>query len=177
MDEQAVGDFEGALGQVFVGAVDGVAGLEGGDGLPAALGKGLPGLGRGKAEFGEFGFVVGVDDVNRTGEAGVALLLRGGDAGVRFIFGAIDVGDFDGLAIITCTGRFCSSSMVTWSRRLMLAITHQMPPTAIPQRSVNMTHRRSGLLRSDWARLFSSPRDDTSPNFSMATDSVSSRAR
>ena len=41
MDEEPVGDLERALGQVLVGAVDRVAGLEGDDALPAALGEGL----------------------------------------------------------------------------------------------------------------------------------------
>jgi hypothetical protein len=53
VEQEAVDDFEGALLDVLVGAVDGVARLEADDALPALLGEHLAQLARGVVVLGE----------------------------------------------------------------------------------------------------------------------------
>ena len=92
VDEEPVAGLQRRLGQVLVGAVDRVAGLEGDDPLPAArLEVGLV-LGRRLVAAHEGLLVVGQRvDLDRAGDAAAALLVDRGDAGVLLVGGAVDL--------------------------------------------------------------------------------------
>src|SRR3954447_11353546 len=92
VDEEAIGDLEGALRQVLVRSVDRVPGLEGDDALPAALLECLAGLLRREVALHERFLVVGQRvDLVGAGDAARALLEDCGDAGVLLVGRAIDV--------------------------------------------------------------------------------------
>ena len=99
MNQQAVGHLQGALGQIFVRAVDRISRLECGDGLPAALLESFTSFGRRQAIVGKFGLVRGGDHIDRSREASVALLFDDSHARMGFIFRAIDVGNFQSLIV------------------------------------------------------------------------------
>ena len=90
VDEQAVDHFERALGQILVGAVDGIPGLEGDHGVPFALGE----LGAGSV--GGEGVVdkrlIGqlVDQHHRAAEVDRSRLTHRRNAGVGPIGGSVD---------------------------------------------------------------------------------------
>src|SRR3954467_6344035 len=91
MDHQAVGDLEGGLGDVLVRTVDGVAGLEGDDPLPAAVLEGLLRLRRAELALGERLLVVGqLVDLVGAGDAAGALLVDGRNARALLVAGAVD---------------------------------------------------------------------------------------
>ncbi len=92
VDEEPVAGLQRGLGQVLVGAVDRVAGLEGDDLLPAArLEVGLV-LGRRLVAAHEGLLVVGQRvDLDRAGEHPVALLVDRGDAGVGLVGRPVDL--------------------------------------------------------------------------------------
>ena len=92
VDEEPVAGLQGGLGQVLVGAVDRVAGLEGDDPLPAALLERPARLLRGQIAAHEGVLVVGQGvGLDRAGDTAVALLVDGGDAGVGVVGGAVDL--------------------------------------------------------------------------------------
>ena len=82
VEEQPVGDLERRLGEVLVGAVDRVAGLEGDDPLPAAIGERLLRLVRAQVAVDERLLVVGQRvGLDRAGDAARALRADRGDPG------------------------------------------------------------------------------------------------
>lgn len=74
--------------------MNGVARLEGGDGAPAFGGECFARLGRRETIVRELRLVIRCDDVDLAAETGVALFFSDGDAGMGFVFSAVDVGDF-----------------------------------------------------------------------------------
>ena len=92
VQEEAVADLERRLRQVLVGAMDRVAGLEGDDPLPAAIGELLARLGGREVAAHERLFVVGGRvGLDLAGDAAVALLLGGGDSRMSVVGGPVDV--------------------------------------------------------------------------------------
>ena len=92
VDVEAVADLERGLGQVLVRPVDRVAGLEGDDALPAAVGECLLRLlGRLVALHERFLVVGERVDLDRPGQAAVALLADGRDARVLVVGRQIDL--------------------------------------------------------------------------------------
>ena len=92
VDVEPVADLERGLGQVLVGAVDRVAGLEGDDPLPAAVGERLPRLLGGLVAAHERLVVVGQRvGLDRAGEAAGALLADRGDARVLVVGRPVDL--------------------------------------------------------------------------------------
>ena len=92
MDEQPVAGLESGLGQVLVGAVDRVAGLEGDDLLPATVGELLPRLGGSEVAAHEGLFVIRQRvDLDRAGDAAVALFDDRGDTGMLDVVGPVDL--------------------------------------------------------------------------------------
>ena len=92
VDEEPVAGLQRGLGQVLVGAVDRVAGLEGDDPLPAALLEVGLVLGRRLVAAHEGLLVVGQRvDLDRAGDAAVALLVDRGDARVLLVGGPVDL--------------------------------------------------------------------------------------
>src|SRR5258708_2542140 len=98
MQQQAIDDLKRTLLDVFVRAMDRVARLEADDGAPAALGKGGTCLGGSEA--------VGIvhnrlcrEYRHGAGDECVALGVDGGDAGVGFVLGAVDLARFAPLVV------------------------------------------------------------------------------
>ena len=99
MQEQAVHDLERALLDVLVRAVDRVARLEADDGAPAALlelGARLRGR---QAVLREVIVRRHFEYAERAAEEHVALRVDGGDAGVRLVFGAVDLARLEPLVV------------------------------------------------------------------------------
>ncbi len=90
VDQKPVADLQGTLGQVLVGPVDRVAGLERRHRLPAALGKRRPRLRRGQPVLGEVGLVVRLDHLDRPSQAHVPARVERLDAGVGPVARAVD---------------------------------------------------------------------------------------
>ena len=101
MDDESVHELEGQLGEVLVGAVDGVAGLEAGDPLPAQLGNGGPQLAGRQPVLGE-GKVLGKGkDLDGTGHQVRGPRKEVGDTGMRRILGRVHLARlFQGLALV-----------------------------------------------------------------------------
>ncbi len=92
LDEEPVAGLQRGLGQVLVGAVDRVAGLEGDDSLPATLGELRPSLLRRLVAPHEGLLVVRQRvDLDRAGDHPVALGVDRGDARVLLVGGAVDL--------------------------------------------------------------------------------------
>ncbi len=90
VQHQAVANLQRALHQVFVGAVDGVAGLEGDDAPPALLGEIGAGLGGCQVDIWELG-LGGGQHIDLTGQVHLAPRIDAGDARVVAVVGAIDL--------------------------------------------------------------------------------------
>src|SRR5690606_38907092 len=88
VEKEAVGEFQGALVQVLVGAVHGIAGLKGDDLSPSPLLKDAARLSGRKVILGKRAFFLEdeIEDVDGTADVGVALLVDRPHPGVRAIY-------------------------------------------------------------------------------------------
>jgi hypothetical protein len=96
VDVEAVADLERRLGQVLVGAMDRVAGLEGDDPLPATLLEGLLRLLGRLIPLHERVLVIGKRvDLDRPGDAARALVADRGDPGMLLVGRPVDLLGFE----------------------------------------------------------------------------------
>ena len=103
MNEQAITYLQGAFAQIFMRPVNGVAGLEGGDRLPAALGECGPGCRGSQSMFGKLlaRLLFGGDsnDIDRPPDQPFTLFQDGLNPRMGLILGAKDVGDLQFLIV------------------------------------------------------------------------------
>ena len=115
MQEQTIHSFEGALLNVFMGAVDGVAGLEAHHGFPSLFDEEFARIGRIDLVCGEQGVGVPLQQPNGTGEVDGSLIVNDGNARMLSFVRTIDVDGFVGFVIAIFLGQFQNADKPTGS--------------------------------------------------------------